>query len=374
MKATKTRIAVGVYKRPNQDGSTSFMISYRINGRLQWKTLGKDRDGINAQYAKQARSKIINQIILGEDVSSKRRRDRVTFDQIAKDFMVYAKSTLKDKRGPLQRYQDHIQPFIGNKNVEEISKWDIENILHEALRKNLRPATVDRIRQTISAIFNLGKYNEKCSNNPASIKRNENVSIMRQNKRNINNTRERFLTKNEAKELLYELQLRKYDVYLMALIALTTGARAGEILGIRFKDLDFENQYINLNETKNGTSRKLKITPQLGKELSKIPKGKPNEFLFQTQKNTPYTKIPNLYIRVTDNMFNQELESNDARNRVCFHTLRHTFASWLAMDGVPMYTLKHLMGHKDINQTLRYAKLSPDTATAAVVNLEQSLL
>ena len=57
-----------------------------------------------------------------------------------------------------------------------------------------------------------------------------------------------------------------------------------------------------------------------------------------------------------------------------FHTLRHTFASWLALDGVPIFTIQKLMGHKDINMTMRYAKLSPDAGVEAVMNIERSLV
>jgi len=57
-------------------------------------------------------------------------------------------------------------------------------------------------------------------------------------------------------------------------------------------------------------------------------------------------------------MFNEELEKDDAKHRVCNHTLRHTFASNLAMNQVPLFEIKKLMNHLDINMTLRYMKLS----------------
>ena len=81
-----------------------------------------------------------------------------------------------------------------------------------------------------------------------------------------------------------------------------------------------------------------------------------------------------LFRSAVDRLFNTELESKDSKNRVVFHTLRHTFASWLAMDGMPIYTIQRLMGHKDISQTLRYAKLSPDIAVEAVLRLENNYL
>lgn len=50
----------------------------------------------------------------------------------------------------------------------------------------------------------------------------------------------------------------------------------------------------------------------------------------------------------------------DRRQRVTFHTLRHTFGSWLALEGVPLRTIQDLMGHKTIAMTVRYSHLTPD--------------
>ena len=63
----------------------------------------------------------------------------------------------------------------------------------------------------------------------------------------------------------------------------------------------------------------------------------------------------------------------DARRRVVFHTLRHTFASWLAIQGTPLYTIAKLMGHKSISMSERYAHLSPDHKRDAVNGLEAAL-
>ena len=69
------------------------------------------------------------------------------------------------------------------------------------------------------------------------------------------------------------------------------------------------------------------------------------------------------------NIILEKLEEN-RRERVVIHTLRHTFASQLAIIGTPIFTIQRLMGHKDINMTLRYAKLSPDVGVDAVEKLE----
>ncbi len=68
-------------------------------------------------------------------------------------------------------------------------------------------------------------------------------------------------------------------------------------------------------------------------------------------------------------LFNKNIRADDRKNRVVIHTLRHTFASHLAINGTPIYTIQKLMNHKDIKMTLRYAKLSPDSGKEAVEKL-----
>lgn len=62
--------------------------------------------------------------------------------------------------------------------------------------------------------------------------------------------------------------------------------------------------------------------------------------------------------KIFNKLFNQKLDKNDRKNRVVVHTLRHTFASHLAINGTPIFTIQKLMNHKDIKMTMRYAKTS----------------
>ena len=72
---------------------------------------------------------------------------------------------------------------------------------------------------------------------------------------------------------------------------------------------------------------------------------------------------------ILDELFNSELETRDFQNRVVIHTLRHTFASHLAINGTPIFTVQKLMNDKDIKQTMRYAKLSPDSCKEFIQDL-----
>ena len=72
---------------------------------------------------------------------------------------------------------------------------------------------------------------------------------------------------------------------------------------------------------------------------------------------------------ILNDLFNIGIDLEDRKNKVVIHTLRHTFASHLAINGTPIFTIQKLMNHKDIKMTLRYAKLSPDSGREAILNL-----
>ena len=72
---------------------------------------------------------------------------------------------------------------------------------------------------------------------------------------------------------------------------------------------------------------------------------------------------------VLDELFNKDINTNDRKNKVVFHSLRHTFASHLAINGTPIFTIQKLMNHKDIRMTLRYAKLSPESGRESILGL-----
>jgi site-specific recombinase XerD len=69
---------------------------------------------------------------------------------------------------------------------------------------------------------------------------------------------------------------------------------------------------------------------------------------------------------IFNDLFNQGLNKDDHKNRVCNHTLRHTFASHLAINGLPLFEIQKLMNHKDIKMTLRYMKLAEANKVSAV--------
>ena len=159
----------------------------------------------------------------------------------------------------------------------------------------------------------------------------------------------------------------------MALLSLHCGLRAGEIFNLTWGCIDFNNESIVLMNTKSGKNRTVYMTEEVKGMLSEMMIGKPNDLVFKDRKASIIKEISNAFNRAVIELgFNDGI--TDPRHKVYFHTLRHTFASWLVQNGTDLYTVKELMGHSTLAMTERYAHLGQDNLRSAVKKLEESLI
>ena len=140
------------------------------------------------------------------------------------------------------------------------------------------------------------------------------------------------------------------------IVALNTGMRRGEILRMKWADLDFSRGIVTVPEAKNGEMRHIPMNAHLRKTLSEWRTHQTGEDVF------PVGEFKRSWMRAR--------KISDI-TRCRFHDLRHTFASRLVMAGVDLITVKELMGHKEIKMTMRYAHLSAEHKKDAVARLEK---
>lgn len=175
--------------------------------------------------------------------------------------------------------------------------------------------------------------------------------------------RTRFLSEEEREQLLKACRNSSHPyLYLVVVLCLSTGARKMEILGLKWKDIDIERKIVTLHETKNGERRLLPLAGhalELMQEHSKMVDIK-SELVFPT-KNVHSRSRPASIRSAWGNTLKQA-EINDFR----FHDLRHSAASYLAMNGASMAEIAEVLGHKTLNMVKRYAHLS-EAHTAKVV-------
>jgi integrase len=137
--------------------------------------------------------------------------------------------------------------------------------------------------------------------------------------------------------------------------------RRGEIMSLRWKDIDFKERRIILEKTKNNERRSIPMNDTLSLVLKSLP--------VHLHAEKVFPDINGNMVTVTFERACKRAGIEDFR----LHDLRHTFASHLTMGGVNLRTVQTLLGHKDLRMTMRYSHLSPEHLREAVQNLDKSL-
>jgi integrase len=268
---------------------------------------------------------------------------------------------LKNIKGLEYAYWKHLSPAFGEKKFSEITLTEMER-LKGVLLKKLAPGSVKIIFRFFRQIFNKCKEFGLISEDvkPPKITMSNNLKGDRK--------RERYLTHDEISKFFDCLSLISCELYYIAKISLYTGMRLHDIVNLKVYNIDIETGVIHIHESKTG-ERTAYIPDALKFGLKNILAKNMNSFLFSDKSGCKLKKktLSTLYSHIMNNIgLNNNI--NNRLYKATFHTLRHTFCSWLAIDGVSIYTICQLVGHKSIEMTKRYAKLSPDGMKAVLNN------
>ncbi|MEK6594687.1 MAG: site-specific integrase [Pseudomonadota bacterium] len=212
-------------------------------------------------------------------------------------------------------------------------------------------STVNRYLHTLSSVFKTAMREwQWCDRNPLSLisKGTESRGVVR------------FLSDDERNALLKACKASAAEyLYALVLLALTTGARRGELLALTWDDVDLNKVQIVVQESKNGERRALPLAgPVLAllRERSKVRRLH-NSRVFPGNKEDKPLDI--------DDAWQKALKAAGIEN-FRFHDLRHSAASYLAMSGATPGEIAAVLGHKTLAMVKRYAHLS-EQHTAGVV-------
>ena len=235
--------------------------------------------------------------------------------------------------------------MLPDKLVTDVTPEDVDDILLELAEKRTG-STVNRYKSNFSSVFlafnKHRKYKLLKFSNPV---RNEFVSSFTENP-----AKNRFLSAAEQKRLLVAAKNSHWDrLYLLVLMALTTGARRGELLKLTWQDIDLTRRTATLETTKNGQPRLLPLLLPVIEELMRF-RGGPTHRVF------PSTVDPHSPFDFKKAWRNALKESGI--NNLRFHDLRHTAASNMVSNGRTLFETGTLLGHKQSSTTMRYAHLA----------------
>jgi len=331
-----------IEKRVAKDGTPSYRVKIRIKGYPDISETFTTRT-IAKEWAEKTQAAIRNGLRLPGREAKKR-----TVEELIN---LYINKVLPHKGNGAIETKRHLEiwkQLMGKYALISVSprmildvREKIQNM--ETNGKKKSNSTVNRYVAALSVVFSYAvKELEWMDDNPISK-----ISHLKEPK-----SRVRYLS-DEEREILCE-QARESSnpyIYTIICIALTTGARKMEILGLRWEDVDLNAKTAILQETKNGERRLLRLIEPAFSELKKlyVNRGK-SPYIFPNHDGTGALDITYCW---------KDLIKQTGIKNFRFHDLRHTWASYLAMNNVNMATIAEILGHKDLKVTKRYAHLSP---------------
>lgn len=331
----------GVYQRKDRSG---FWISWTD---AQGRRRSRKTDAANITQAKQIRAAELVRVeqarILGHQPPGKD-----TFGEVAERFLKYQKARLTP--AAYSREEGILRLHLARFNALKLSairRTDIHRYVTERAAV-VSAYSVRRELAVLTHLFSLAVEWELVPVNPAHrVKAPE-----------LPAGRVRYLQPTELKALL---EACPDGLRQIVALAVSTGMRRGEIMELRYLDVDLSNRIICLPQTKNGSSRVVHLNDMAITVIRSIgwnEETKPGDLIFSDwtpgQVSTSFARIC-VRLKITD---------------FRFHDLRHTAASWMRMSGADIHTVAELLGHKDLKMARRYQHLSPAFLADAVGKLD----
>jgi excisionase family DNA binding protein len=339
-----------VYSRETKQGKKRWYVDFKANGRRVRQVVK------NAQTRGQA------VLALHKKVAEAFKRDHklgvpnkeVGFCELADMYLNdYAKANKRSWKDDQYRLEAHMKPFFGDLRVQDITPLLIEQYRTERLKTGVTKSTTNRKITIMKKMFNLALDWDLTVKNPVAK-----VRLFSEK----DTQKERILTWLEEEKLL---EASSEHLRPILIVAINTGMRRGEILNLRWRQVDLVKMLIKIEHTKSGKNRIVPINDVLYQELLKVKShSEKSEYVFPN----PETGLPFTEVKKSFKSACRRAGINDLR----FHDLRHSFATRLLESGVDLITVRDLLGHFSVRVTQRYTHSSQDQKRAAVKLLARS--
>jgi len=328
---------MGIFLKGN-----NWYIDYYVKGRRKRKKIGTSKK-LALQVLNDVKLKIAKGEYLGVYDEKK-----IPFNEYAKQYIDYSKANkawTTYKRDKIST--NHLTAFFKNKYLFEIQPDMIEKYKMKRLKK-VGPASVNRELACLKHMFTKAIEWGKVKENPA-----QKAKLLKEPPGRL-----RYLKPDEIKALL-----NACASYIRPIVitALNTGMRKGELLNLKWSDIDLKNRKITVINSKNNESRVIPLNQTLYQELFNLQQKARGEYVFSDKNGNPFGDIKKGFSAAV---------SRAGIKNFRFHDLRHTFGSHLVMQGIDLRTVQQIMGHKEIKMTMRYAHLSPEYVQKAVEKLD----
>lgn len=360
----------GVYQRESWSKrfkgrpDVCYTIDYRDSetGKRVRKTIGWRSEGFTAELAASMRRDLLSlgkkKAVMGDHYITPVKN--MFFSEA---WNIYKRDWLEGRAKTVRTdtaiYDKHLSE-IALMSLSDISAHRLTTLMGELDRKGLAPQTVRHVIALVRRVMRKMMQWKLWKGELPFV----DIELPK-----LNNGRTRYLTPEEARTLLAALRNTSPRMWIMSLISLHCGLRFGEIAALTFGDIDLNMQTIHVRESKSGKARQAVMSGVVQSALQEMQREEACALLFPSRTGCVMAAPSDAFERAVASLgFNNGI--TDRRQKVVFHSLRHTYASWLAMSGEGQNMIADLLGHSSLEMSRRYTHLMPDArkATAKAID------
>lgn len=372
----------GLVLRVRESGRATYVVVY---GRGKKETIGR-ADTLTPAEARELAKGVMGDVSHGRDPQAERRKRRAGTLRgfIEKEYQPWAEANRKTGAQTVMRVLRAFPDTVLDHPIAEVTGFHLEQWRTARRRADRRDTTINRDLDALRAILSRAVEWGIITEHPMRRVRAAKVDVL---------GRLRYLTPAEELRLRAALEARDesrrdgrrrfnawrtargyktlpdYPTYPdhitpITLLAVNTGLRRGELLGLTWGDVDLVGALVTVRgaSAKTGLTRYVPLNAEAVRVLKawQPDEAKADKPVFPGPDGGPMFSLKTAWEKVAKAA---KLED------FTFHDLRHTFASKLVQAGVDLNTVRELLGHADIKMTLRYAHLAPEHRAAAVAKL-----
>lgn len=340
---------MGLYK---QKGSRFYWMSLRVNGkRVYESTKTANKKLAERIYAKRLteitegkwfKKELVNNVTMGD-----------LLDRYSSEVSPNLSPTTHERNGQMLK---NLKGLLGGYLLNDVSPSIISRYKAKKMEEGYRKETILRELGLLRRVFNIAIQEwELCKVNP--------VSKVLKTLGKVDNKRVRYLKPDESQRLMMGL-----PDWLKPIVVLArhTGLRRGNLLELTWDQVNLLSKVIVIDKTKNGDPIGMPLTEKAVRTLSELQRVR---FLHSLYVFCDANGKPHSFYKVSI-AFRRACKRAGVEN-MRFHDLRHDFASNLVQSGIDIYTVKELLGHKDLRMTVRYCHLAPENLRSAISVLDE---
>lgn len=352
-----------IEKRTNKDGSNSYRVKVRLKG-YPVQTASFERRTDAKKWSQDTES-AIREGRHFKTSEAKRHTLAELIDRYSRDILPQNPKKARDCLPRLMWWK----AAIGNHTLADVTPAliaECRDKLAGAVTvrgKPYAPASVLRYMSALSHAFTIAVKEWGWI---------DDTPMRKVSKPSLPRGRVRFLSDDERARLLKVCKESSSPyLYTVVVLAVSTGMRQGEIMGLTWDVVDLNRGRAILHETKNGERRAVAITGhalELLKEMNKVRRID-SKLIFPAKEITPQKKHKPMDLRTPWKTAVRKAELSDFK----FHDLRHSAASYLAMNGASLAEIAEVLGHKTLQMVKRYAHLSEGHTARVVESMNQKI-